>query len=123
MLGLVLPGKSVGWLRAEEEEPYTHLYCRFAGSDALRMARCIRQLGDTLQRSAEREKMAWACALPSDRTLPFSIGEVRDRVGYNDPLYFSKVFKRHFGQSPRALRNRNSPACSQFINIKFHDLD
>lgn len=212
MLGLVLPGKNVGWLRAEAQDPYTHFYCRFAGSDALRMARRIRQrqsaafeahprfprlrkifeemlatgsigpaneckapfltpaearlalllatllepatleigrprltrdaligylldhlseplsldkmarhfqiskaqlcregklqLGDTLQRSAEREKMAWACALLSDRSLPFSISEVSDRVGYNDPLYFSKVFKRHFGQSPRALRNR-----------------
>lgn len=212
MLGLVLPGKKAGWLRAEAKKPYTHYYCRFAGPEALRMARRIRQrqsaafathprfprlhklfdellafgainpanecqgpdmtpaeaqlalllstllepaaidigrprltpealtgylldhisepvsldrmarhfkigkahlcregkrlLGDTLQRSAEREKMAWAAALLSDSSLPFSVGEVSARVGYNDPLYFSKVFKRHFGRSPRAWRAR-----------------
>ena len=30
-----------------------------------------------------------------------TVYEVAERVGFSDPLYFSKVFKRHFGSSPR----------------------
>lgn len=32
------------------------------------------------------------------------IGEVSDRVGYSDPLAFSKKFKEKFGMSPKAYR-------------------
>ena len=33
-----------------------------------------------------------------------SIGEVASAVGYEDPLYFSKHFRSHFGVSPSGLR-------------------
>lgn len=33
-----------------------------------------------------------------------SINEVAEKVGFNDPLYFSKVFKKLTGQNPRAFR-------------------
>ena len=36
----------------------------------------------------------------TDRT----IGEVSHAVGFTDPLYFSRAFKRHFGLSPQAAR-------------------
>lgn len=39
--------------------------------------------------------------LPND-TL--TIKEVAGRVGYSDPLYFSKLFKKYFGRSPSAQR-------------------
>jgi len=38
MVGLVMPGPGVGVLMAEPEEPYDHVYCRFAGDEAMRMA-------------------------------------------------------------------------------------
>lgn len=34
------------------------------------------------------------------------VGEVGYRVGYPDPFHFSKLFKRHVGQSPRAFREQ-----------------
>lgn len=37
-----------------------------------------------------------------DRGL--SIGEIASRVGYDDIYHFSKLFKKHFGVSPRAMR-------------------
>jgi AraC family transcriptional regulator, transcriptional activator of pobA len=33
-----------------------------------------------------------------------SVQQVAQRVGYDDPLYFSRAFKRHFGVSPMAYR-------------------
>ena len=33
-----------------------------------------------------------------------NVQQVAQRVGYDDPLYFSRAFKRHFGDSPMAYR-------------------
>jgi len=41
------------------------------------------------------------------RTMPqLSIGEVAARLGYDDPLYFSKLYKRHRGCSPKETLRR-----------------
>lgn len=40
-----------------------------------------------------------ACLLMKERGQ--SVGEIASAVGFNDPLYFSKVFKRRTGQSPK----------------------
>ncbi|MBQ9765576.1 MAG: helix-turn-helix domain-containing protein [Lachnospiraceae bacterium] len=34
-----------------------------------------------------------------------SVSEISEQLGYSDPLYFSNVFKKHTGYSPRAYRN------------------
>ena len=36
-----------------------------------------------------------------------SIGEIASSVGIPDSLYFSKMFKKHFGVSPREYRCQN----------------
>jgi AraC family transcriptional regulator, transcriptional activator of pobA len=36
-----------------------------------------------------------------------NVQQVAQRVGYDDPLYFSRAFKRHFGDSPMAYRARS----------------
>jgi AraC family transcriptional activator of pobA len=47
--------------------------------------------------------------LEAARLLRFSelsIGEIAYRAGYGDQLYFSRAFKRQFGESPSAYRER-----------------
>lgn len=62
--------------------------------------RCRRLTGKSVLSLHEELKMSWASALL--RTGVFRIGEVGLRLGYADPLYFSRVFKKHYGSSPRA---------------------
>lgn len=38
----------------------------------------------------------------------WSVGEIADRVGYPDPLYFSRSFRAATGVSPRGYRERHS---------------
>ena len=205
---LVLPGPNPGLLVADPENPYDHYYCRFAGDEALRMARAIvadrgtrafrvgarwADLVSVLETMLERErqspsverpfmsptegelsrmlallvtppvvveprlseaalrryliehvaeplsldgmaadfgvsrfhlsrrakvlfgvslghtsrdiKLALSLALLDAPTVDLSIAEVARRVGYDDPLYFSKVFRRAMGKSPRDYRD------------------
>ncbi len=63
-----------------------------------------RLLGQTLQAAWEQIKLQRATLLLRETDL--SVGEVARRVGYTDPLYFSKVFRRSLGASPRQWRGR-----------------
>ncbi|QDV74340.1 HTH-type transcriptional activator RhaS [Planctomycetes bacterium K2D] len=38
-------------------------------------------------------------------TQPTSVSDIAMKVGYSDPYYFSRVFKKRFGCSPRAFRD------------------
>ncbi len=49
-------------------------------------------------------RMLRAHYLLHDRNL--SVSEIAIRVGYDDLFYFSKLFKKHFGASPRKLREK-----------------
>jgi AraC family transcriptional regulator, transcriptional activator of pobA len=47
--------------------------------------------------------------LEAARLLRFSdltIGEVAHRAGFDDQLYFSRAFKRRFGEAPKVYRER-----------------
>jgi AraC-like DNA-binding protein len=206
-LGLVLPSRDPGLLMADSREPYDHYYCRFAGQEALRMARAIvaqrrgiafgayaawpeagrifevmlvaerqsptrdmpwmsqtegelarllalllttpapnetsitesglrRYLLDHLAEPLDLEQMAqhfgvgrhhlsrrahallgvrlgevsrsikldFSISLLEATSLGLSIEDVALRVGYADPLYFSKVFHKHVGKSPSQYR-------------------
>jgi transcriptional regulator GlxA family with amidase domain len=50
-----------------------------------------------------RQRLARARYLLRDQNL--SIGEIARQVGYDDVQYFSKLFRRRFDHSPRAMRN------------------
>jgi len=39
-----------------------------------------------------------------------TIIEVSERVGYSDPYYFSKCFRRRFGSAPTAYLRRKNPS-------------
>jgi AraC family transcriptional regulator, transcriptional activator of pobA len=38
------------------------------------------------------------------RYTDLTVGEISFRVGFTDPLYFSRAFKRQTGSSPQAYR-------------------
>jgi len=54
----------------------------------------------TVVRVSESMKMDWAKTLLETGGL--SVAEVARRVGYRDPFYFSRVFKKHIGRNPKA---------------------
>ncbi|WDV48130.1 AraC family transcriptional regulator [Clostridiaceae bacterium M8S5] len=41
-------------------------------------------------------------------TTDLPINNIADAIGYNDPLYFSRLFKKRFGLSPSKIRNTYS---------------
>ncbi len=208
-VGIVLPSADPGLLIAETEDPYDHYYCRFAGDEALRMARAasaahggaaffeyprwpeamivfesmltlesrggasasqwmtqteaelarllallvsvppstesrlgeasLRQymidrisepfdldqmaqsfgmsrfsfsrraraiLGESLSSASRRLKLEFSRALLGEPALDLTIAEIALRAGYQDALYFSRVFSRQFSLSPSAYRGR-----------------
>ncbi len=63
-----------------------------------------RRTGRTVQEWIIERRMAEARSLLSDTRLP--VGEVARRVGMPDPGYFSRLFRRTHGTSPREWRGR-----------------
>ncbi|MEG0497511.1 MAG: helix-turn-helix domain-containing protein, partial [Carnobacterium sp.] len=41
-----------------------------------------------------------------DTETDMTIKEISKLIGYNDALYFSKLFKKHYGQPPSAFAKR-----------------
>ena len=52
-------------------------------------------------------RMELAKNLLESTQLP--VKEIAGRVGYNDPLYFSTVFRNYTGMNPRAYRKFSVP--------------
>jgi AraC-like DNA-binding protein len=61
-----------------------------------------RRTGRTVQEWIIERRMAEARSLLSDTELP--VGEIARRVGISDPGYFSRLFRRTHGTSPRQWR-------------------
>ncbi len=66
--------------------------------------RVKKETGTTVQRIHERIKMDWAMSLLSLGGL--RVGEAAERLGYSDPFYFSRVFSKHAGVSPKQWQMR-----------------
>lgn len=62
-----------------------------------------REYGVTPYEYQLREKMNMACHLLSGTHL--AVSEVAEAIGYHDARYFSGLFRRRCGLSPRAFRN------------------
>jgi AraC family transcriptional activator of pobA len=63
-----------------------------------------RRTGRTVQEWIIERRMAEARSLLSDTELP--VGEIARRIGMPDPGYFSRMFRRTHGTSPREWRGR-----------------
>jgi YesN/AraC family two-component response regulator len=61
-----------------------------------------REMGVSLWTYLNRYRIKQAKALLVSTEL--KITEIASRVGFDDPAYFSRVFRRYTGRSPRAFR-------------------
>ncbi|MCU5771628.1 arabinose operon transcriptional regulator AraC [Erwiniaceae bacterium BAC15a-03b] len=62
------------------------------------------ETGQTIFAWREKQRIARACELLQKTS--FAITHVALTVGYNDPLYFSRLFRNHMGISPRTYRKK-----------------
>ena len=76
--------------------------CRELGMSSSKLYRKITQLTDLSPnefiRTIRLKKSAQLL-----KTKNYNVSEVADMVGFNDPLYFSRCFKKQFGHSPSTL--------------------
>jgi len=91
--------------RSYRDTPSLAAVAAAAGRSANHLHQAFRAaLGCTPATYAERLRLRDAQLLLADPGLP--IAEVAQRCGYDDPFHFSRVVKRVYGSSPRALRQR-----------------
>ena len=64
-----------------------------------------RRTGRTVQEWIIERRMAEARSLLADTDMP--VGEIARRIGISDPGYFSRLFRRTHGASPRQWRGRS----------------
>jgi AraC family transcriptional activator of pobA len=85
-----------------------HDAAHYADALAVPPAALSRALTEVTGRST-KELVTDRVMLEAARLLRFtdaSVGEVAHAVGFGDPLYFSRAFKRHAGAAPMAYRAR-----------------
>jgi len=76
---------------------------RHCGLSASRLTHLFRrELGTSPQRFGEKLRLESARQLLAQTTL--TVAEVAAEVGFADPLYFSRRFRRAFGRAPSAAR-------------------
>jgi AraC family transcriptional regulator of arabinose operon len=96
--------KAIDHLTLHADEPFrlSRLANR-CGLSVSRLAHLFReQTGTTPQRMHEQIRLRQAAQYL--RLSQFSIAEVADRVGFDNPFYFSNRFRQKYGMSPTAYR-------------------
>jgi AraC family transcriptional regulator, transcriptional activator of pobA len=94
--------------RLESDYARHHDAAHYADTLAVPPAALSRALTRTTG-SSTKELVTDRVMVEAARLLRFSdltAQQVAERVGFPDPLYFSRAFKRHYGQSPTAYRAR-----------------
>ncbi len=65
---------------------------------------CRERVGESFKELLMRERFSAACGLLIGTDMP--IGDVINRVGYENSSYFHKEFKRRYGVTPKEYRDR-----------------
>jgi len=98
----------IDWSRHHPREPAT--LTGLATIAGVHTTTLHRQFRATFRSSPLRFIMEERLARARDQ-LPqsdLSVGEIAAATGFNDPLYFSRAFKKRFGCSPTAYRRRHA---------------
>lgn len=75
---------------------------------AFRFSRAFKkEMGITFQEYVIRERITESCRLMQNPNA--SITDIAYTVGFNDPSYFARMFKRYLGRSPSAYRQADLP--------------
>jgi AraC family transcriptional activator of pobA len=85
-----------------------HDAAHYAEALAVPAAALSRALAQVTGRGT-KELVTERVMLEAARLLRFTdltVGEIAFRTGFRDPLYFSRAFKRHYGEPPAAFRSR-----------------
>ena len=64
-----------------------------------------KETNEDLSKYIMKRKMEVAADLLS--SYDYLVKEVANSVGFDDQLYFNKVFKKHYGMSPKAYKKTN----------------
>lgn len=95
-----------GFMELEYEYPNSRKIAEYAKMSNLSQghfeALFKRATGNTPHKHIENTRIKKSCELLEKSFL--SVSEISRSIGYNDPLYFSKVFKKHTGVSPTEYR-------------------
>ena len=68
-------------------------------------ARFINVMGKSFHQYQMEQKLQMACNTLESRI--YTVKQVSEMYGFCDPYYFSRVFKKRYGLSPRDIKNRN----------------
>lgn len=100
-----LPGRVMAYLKrhACQELNAAHLSAELQLNYSYISATFSRLTGQTVVQAHTRLRMEQAVALMRDTSL--NISEIAKQVGYVNPFYFSRVFKKTMGESPSSYLN------------------
>ena len=88
--------------RIDDVDLTTNYLCRELGMSSSKLYRKIKELTDLAPnefiRTIRLKKSAQLL-----KTKKYNVSEVTDLIGFNDPLYFSRCFKKQFGFPPSKL--------------------
>lgn len=93
-------------LATKIQEPVVAAHCEMS---PYRFSRVFKKVtGITFQEYVIQQRVKEACRLMQNPNA--SITDISFTVGFNDPSYFSRVFKRYMGQTPSQYREQSTPA-------------
>ena len=81
----------------------------YADALAVPAARCSRARWRSVTGRTTKQLITDRVMLEAARLLRFTdltVGEIAFRAGFDDQLYFSRAFKRHYGEAPMRYRER-----------------